>query len=624
MQTSKSRFTRIRKSTWIEKLYDMSREGTLMAIDPGMGFQAIRQIYTDEKGNLSVSEPAHELVKANKDERPPKLPVMPDPESFGLTPPPKKPKAPKNMNPGFWARLGSLLGIYTAYDEKLDYEEDMKEYAKEYAEWKDKQGDANTRYELACAEVIKDRDVYYKEVEEYLAKPTNKLFAIQNGLLEQSGDIKQQETLGKDGLFPTFRLYIREREFLKEQHAKLPQGQYLKGMEEAKAQLALAKRTKNVVANLLGYDAEPNMLDEWKDRGIIKGAIYKLHKYKLPEKPGLAKAPRERRVEFYDIWSNLFQVAGFAAFSHPDVLGKELHGQVKLGGFTAEENAKLNYSIALQNLITSGRANSDEYMKYLEPARKKANAAIHAYYDGELGPMAELLRNAIRLTNREVSGLDSLRNEHSLNTLYLVGRMWKVLENDPYLMKEVGLTPEEMEETKGNVAMYSVMTKGAEAKQKLLEHALYKRTLTEQELQDYGCDLMLAQQLDKAISDEHDKADKIIEKSEEYKKVEACLEEPDGAEKSNRYYELIPRPAFKIAKDLLKENWIPDAKKALLENCNLGKLSTMSREEVGKVISSQIEFERAFKQQVPKQRAHAMEQEVVPVKTNEIQGNVLG
>jgi hypothetical protein len=30
--------------------------------------------------------------------------------------------------------------------------------------------------------------------------------------------------------------------------------------------------------------------------------------------------------------------------------------------------------------------------------------------------------------------------------------------------------------------MYSVMRKGAEAKQKLLEHALYKRTLTEQEV----------------------------------------------------------------------------------------------------------------------------------------------
>ena len=50
----------------------------------------------------------------------------------------------------------------------------------------------------------------------------------------------------------------------------------------------------------------------------------------------------------------------------------------------------------------------------------------------------------------------------------------------------------------------------------------------------------------------------------------------------------------------------------------------MPREEVGKVISSQIEFEKVFKQQAPKQQAPAMVQEVVPVKTNEIQGNVLG
>ena len=75
---------------------------------------------------------------------------------------------------------------------------------------------------------------------------------------------------------------------------------------------------------------------------------------------------------------------------------------------------------------------------------------------------------------------------------------------------------------------------------------------------------------------------------------------------------------------LLEENWISNAKKALLENCNLGNLSTMPREEVGKVISSQIEFEKVFKQQAPKQQAQAMQQEVVPVKTNEIQGKALG
>ena len=101
---------------------------------------------------------------------------------------------------------------------------------------------------------------------------------------------------------------------------------------------------------------------------------------------------------------------------------------------------------------------------------------------------------------------------------------------------------------------------------------------------------------------------------------------PDGKEKAINRIKLIEadRPGYDIAKKLLDESWILNAKKALLENCNLGNLSTMNREEVGKVISSQIEFEKVFKQQAPKQQAHAMEQEVVPVKTNEIQGNVLG
>ena len=99
-----------------------------------------------------------------------------------------------------------------------------------------------------------------------------------------------------------------------------------------------------------------------------------------------------------------------------------------------------------------------------------------------------------------------------------------------------------------------------------------------------------------------------------------------GKEKAINRIKLIEadRPGYNIAEKLLEENWISNAKKALLENCNLGNLSTMNREEVGKVISSQIEFEKVFKQQAPKQQAPAMVQEVVPVKTNEIQGNVLG
>ena len=119
---------------------------------------------------------------------------------------------------------------------------------------------------------------------------------------------------------------------------------------------------------------------------------------------------------------------------------------------------------------------------------------------------------------------------------------------------------------------------------------------------------------------------KTIGDKPEYAEAAMGMMQQDGKEKAINRIKLIEadRPGYNIAKDLLKENWIPDAKKALLENCNLGNLATMSREEVGKVISSQIEFEKVFKQQAPKQQAPAMVNENVPVKTNEIQEKVLG
>ena len=265
-------------------------------------------------------------------------------------------------------------------------------------------------------------------------------------------------------------------------------------------------------------------------------------------------------------------------------------------------------------------------MKYLDPAREKANEAITAYYAGDTEPMADLLRNSIRMTNREAANLSTLDSEHSMNTLHLISRMWEAMEADPWLRRAVNLTPDEIQETKANVAMHSVMQNGFIAKQKLLEHALYKRTLNAQEIQQAACDLMLAYQIKSAVMDEHTAMTKTIGDKPEYTEAAMGMALPDGKEKAINRIKLIEaeRPGYNIAKDLLKENWIPNAKKALLENCNLGDLATMSREEVGKVISSQIEFEKVFMREASKQKAPAMEPEVVPVKTNEIQVNVLG
>ena len=618
----------------IERLYNMSREGTLMAIDPGYAFHAMRQVYTNEKGEVSVSIPAKDMIseKENGPEdhkiphAPDAFPEMPDPKEFGLTPAPQPPKAPKNMKPGFWSWVGYMLWMDTDYAKKERYKKDLATYNTEYSEWKEKQPEAYASYEAATEEVMRQQSEYFREAEEYFAKPLGKLFAIKISMNNQAWRTEGDLPRGKDGHTAPRRLREKELNFWRKQHADLPQGKTNEALEEARKIIKYAKNTKNVVANLLGHDAEPSVLEDWIKRGVFKDHTYKLKRYNLPRLDEDYVATRERRIEFGDIWTNLFQVAGLAAISHPDVLGGEIYGSEKLDRvLTADERAKLNYTFVLQNLITEGRPPADEYMKYLEPARAKANDAIQAYYEGEVGPMAELLRGAIRKTNQQATSLLVAHSPHAMNTLYLIGRMWDVVQADPQLQAKVGLTLEEIEETKGNIAIHSVMTKGFQAKEKLLMHALYQHTLSEQELREYSCDLMLAQQVEKRVFAEHDEIDAKIAETEEFAEAAELMGRGDAESTKigGWRYELIKRPGFEVGKDLLKENWIESARAAIMEQCHLDRITTMTPDEIGRVVSSPSEFEKTFKQQAPRQEGREAVQEIVPARNHEAQPNVL-
>ena len=524
------------------------------------------------------------------------------------------------MNPSFWSWLGyKLFGLDNDYAKKVQYLEDLEAYEEEIKEWNQSEQEGRPRYEAARERYSAEREAYLKASEEYLKKPLGKAFAVKNGYQFGLVGKVDRDDIGPDGLDSANRLRHKEVEFMKKQHSKLPQGKIQTALDKSQEQIGYAKRTNKVLNGLLSHDAVPDTLVLWIKRGVFKEHQHNLKKHGFPK---MRNARTSAEInEFNDHWEKLFEIAGLAALSQPDVVGTTL-----LDGCDAVETAQLNYSMILNDLITSGRGDSDKYMKYLEPAREKANEAITAYYAGDTGPMADLLRNSIRMTNREAANLSSLDSEHSMNTLHLISRMWEAMEADPWLRRAVNLTPEEIQETKANVAMHSVMQNGFIAKQKLLEHALYKRTLNAEEVQQAACDLMLAYQVKSAVMDEHRAMTEMIGEKPEYEEAEMGLVLLEGKEKAINRIKLIEadRPGYNIAEKLLEENWISNAKKALLENCNLGNLSTMNREEVGKVISSQIEFEKVFKQQAPKQQVPAMVQEVVPVKTNEIQGNVLG
>ena len=619
----------------IERLYNMSREGTLMAIEPGFGYHVMRQVHTNEKGEISVSVQAKDL-KGEYDKNAPEeyrippqpreFPEMPDPKKFGLTPPPQPPKAPKNMKPGFWSWVGYKLWMNTDFAKMERYKKDLATYNTKYSEWKEKQPEAYARYEAATEEVMREQTEYFKEAEEYFKKPLGKLFAIQISIGFQIFTKEKDLSWNPNKRPAQFIFRLREAQFMKKQHADLPQGKINEDLEKTQKILKSTKHTRNAVDNLLSHDASVDGMEEWTMRRVFKPGAYELEKFSLPTLPENYKATKARRSEFDKIWKNLFQVASFAATSHADVLGKELFDGKELGNaFTADERAKLNYTMILQNLFTEGRPNSDEYMQYLDPAREKANDAIQAYYQGDVGPMAELLRGAIRKTNQQAASMSVLNSTHAMNTLYLIGRMWEVVEADPELQAAVGLTEEEIEETKGNIAIHSVMTKGFQAKEKLLMHALYQHTLTPQQLQEYSCDLMLAQQVEKRVYVENDEIDAKIQETAEYRELEELIEQGGDniAQITTWRHELIKRPGFEVGKDLLKENWIESARAVIMEQCHLDRITTMTPDEIGRVVSSPIEFDKTFKQQIPNREGREIEQEMPLARNNEMQMNVL-
>lgn len=618
----------------IEQLYELSRNGTLFAFEPDLGYPGMRQIYTDEQGNIKVSVPAGQIDQEDKPGAPtegkipllPEEPMEPIPRMYGLLakPPlkpeepevPEAPEAPENMNPSFWSWLAWRIGIKNTdygklveYQEALEaYQDEMKEYQDELSDYREEQEEYNTQY-AAWSENRKRNQAKYeedlktyparkaafdKELQEHLKNPLVKAYVVVHGMEEnQVVDIDEAKK-GPDGLDPFHRLPRKELEFWKKQHAKVPQGQYLAAKEAAQAQLGYVKRVDKVLFGLLAFDASPDSMEFWMKRGVFKMGEHELTRYNVPKMRNRAGKTRDEIKEFNDRWEKLFEIASLAALAHPDVIADELIGAQELDGFSKDEIASMNFSRVFNDLITYGRGDSDKYMKYVDPARDKANTAVHALYDGDLDPMADLLANGIRKLNREAASLSTLEGGHAWGTLRLVSRMWGVLAADGELLKATGLTDAEIEETKANIAMHSAMVKGAEAKVKLLQFAMYKSEMTPQEVQEATIDLLLSKQIETAVKNEHLEADKQNEETEAYKEAALHMMQPGGVEKATRYMELIPHPTHKIAKNLMNKDWIADAKKVLFDNSGVKKIATMTHEELGKVISSEVEFTKNF------------------------------
>jgi hypothetical protein len=232
---------------------------------------------------------------------------------------------------------------------------------------------------------------------------------------------------------------------------------------------------------------------------------------------------------------------------------------------------------------------------------------IEAYAAGETQPFAEMMLTSILRNNQEIASLPAVDTEHGINTLYAINRLWTTLQQEDDLRNAIGLTQEEIDETKANVALYQTITKSLKAKQALLEHSLYKREMTADEMKAAACDILFENYVCKECVVSYNTQTESIKESPEYK----------AAENDNqRNLLLSARTSHKCNLKLLDDNWVQNMKASILENCNLDVITTMKPDDLGKLFSTRDAFAAVFAP-VREHSAGSVLKESVPIKENE-------
>ena len=628
----------------IQQLYDMSRAGNLMVVTPGESVGAIQQVYTDENGQISTTLPAiaytgDRNVRAKytipgKDPME-NYPVAPrdsdNPVEYGLKPLPQMPPRPANMNPGFWSWLGARLGFDTDFAKLERYTEAMITYDAEKSKWDNDlrerltNGDENaTRYDRARVA----HQQYKKEFEAFQKDPLSRTLAI--SMTFQFGlDVKRTTWLQK------------EAKYLLNQHYATPTGQLTAKLRQTQEDIGAFKRTERVVRNLLGHDPSPWTLREWIDNGVFKSDEYKPAKMALPKNPYNRETQSQEWDGFEKKWAAMAEIAGFAALTDPSVSGTPA-----FEGFTAQETAKLNYSMILSNLITNGRPSSSNYLQFLQPAREVGMKAVHEYAAGDPTKMAQLLTNHIRQTNREAANISNLNSKHAINTLYLMDRMLKVVDADPDLKAKMSLTDEEMQEARGLSALYQVARKGLESKELLLKHALYQVNLSPEALKQACQDVLFANAISDGMEDARNKEDAVRMQTDTgyiaaknaqeaasaaHTMAKAELEmaqatnaadveqKRNAADQLRKQYDHathqvdmldLQRPACELGAKLLRPKWVEGAVNGLLNHTQMDMMMNMSRLELGKTFATTAAIKKTFNMNLMDQPENAPVQQM--------------
>lgn len=584
------------------QLYNMSRAGTLMITAPQKGLKDIQMVRTDSNGKIIVSQPISAYRNGGNENLPvqdriPDMPAKPaaslNPEDYGIRPRPAAPQQPANMHPGFFSWLGYILGFNTDYTKLRRYERDMSAYNEAAQQWDNDQDNLQS-YTERDEESGAERYVGYNEFRE--ARMEHQEFEVQL-------ETYQSNHLGKFGAIANSAAKLADTNFWKNEQALLETAYKSTPLGKAKTELAKAveslgyeKRTDLLVHHWMGHNANPQKATELYGFRVDNFSPKQLE---LPKSPDFDNMSEDQKREHMEEMSTLFDFAGLGAISHPDILGeKPRHG------CTAEETARIIFGALFNDMFTHGRSNPTEYFVYVDPAREKALAAMEAYSKGQKEQLGQLLGCGMRQMLREAASL-GMFTEHTLNTPYLIGKLYNTMQKDPDLLAASGLNEEEVQEIQANMELYKILHQGVQAKKDLLDHALGNRTLDEKQLQQAAQDVLICHSAVLGLTESHNASQDAIYEGEEYKalhgeyysreanmmkkagqtKNEARGEDRKEFVKNRMNYLTSIFPPNKFTMQLSDKDWLQQYKQAILDKANISRIGNMDRQALRDLFS---------------------------------------
>lgn len=499
----------------IRNLYNMSRAGTLMINAPGKGPKFMQQVYTDETGNITTSKPVEEYSHEAAPNQAagiswagiPQFVPIPDPAQYTRPPEPVAPEPPENMHPGWLSWLGWKLGIKdTDYGKLMEYNKAMERYQERLTQWQNiDPNELSRNYQAA----LDRRRQFENEMKEVRTRNLVILHGINGGyntfaLDKLFGDEAADTHVESDRQYNM--VMSREDQRMKAWHDETPLGQLDAVLKKVnKHRDDVAKRTLKAVKCLLSFDFSEGTIDQWLEKGVYKnGAFPQKDKNDLitPEPPFVCEMGEKlSRDELRDRLIEL-------QTSNPQILEQRKAWQADINvlagltGFCAlGETAKENFGDLVASFFTEGRANSSDKIPYIKPARLKGTQAVAAFVDGDATKVGKLFTTGLRMLNREVQSITNLQDQHILGCMFLIDKLMKTAEEKTDIKDNLGLTEQELEEVKVNRALFKAVYQGREARASLVEYAIHKKAMTQEELKQAALDILFEDYVTKMAVD---------------------------------------------------------------------------------------------------------------------------